>query len=174
MTDTPTSTIPVTDDQNTVTQAAPSDPQVQTPHNISEPANPVGRRQKEVAPMPIMQPPAVSMGSSELSTDSVEQASSSPAEVEPAKELEPEVEKMVEKIRDQKVKGPNETVISAKETPESVPKTVAQPVVVLPLTEKGMKKGKSKSPENSVRWLYEWCVRQIRKMRDFLLVYREE
>ncbi len=158
---------PVAGDQNT-------DPQIPVSSPVPEPANPVGRRQKEAGSVPLSQMIESLTNSGESNTDSVEQASSGPVEVEPAKELEPEVEKMVERIQNKKVKGPDETVISAQQTPDTVPKTVAQPIVVLPLTEEGMKRGKAKNTEFSVRWLYEWCARQIRKMRDFLVVYREE
>lgn len=97
-----------------------------------------------------------------------------PAEVEPAKELEPEVQELQEKISEQKIAGAKETVIKAATMPSTVPNTAAQPVVVLPLTEQGMSDSKNKNTTNSARWLYEWCVRQIRKFTDILVVYRDD
>ena len=184
MTDTPT---PSLTPQDQSTQPVPPNPVAPTspdPTTLPPTANdaaapaspvaPVGRRQKEIGPMLTAPQVESTSGSSEVATQTVEQAGGAPVEVEPAKELEPEIEKMVEKIKDQKVKPPEETVIAADTKPETVPKTVAQPVVVLPLSEQGMKKGRSKNTQHSVRWLYEWCVRQIRKLREFLVVYREE
>lgn len=167
---------PVSDTQ-TPTPATPPDPQspVMPTDDTGTPLQPTGRRQKELTPAPSIPTVETSTGIGENAVETtVEQASTGPVEVEPAKELEPEIEKMVEKIKKNEVKAPQETVISAEQTPDTLPKTVAQPVVVLPLTEKGMKKGRSKNTQFSVRWLYEWCVRQIRKLKDFLVVYRED
>lgn len=82
------------------------------------------------------------------------------------------MEKFVEKVESNAVKPPTETVI-AQEQPSPVPKTVTQPVVVLPMTQKDLSKGQSKSITYSIRWLAEWCFRQIRKFKDVLVVYRE-
>lgn len=95
-------------------------------------------------------------------------------EQEHRKELEPEVQEVQQKIADKKLNAPTETVVSAQTMPALPPNTVAQPVVVLPLSEQDMNAGKSKDSTNSVRWLYEWCVRQIRKFADTLVVYRDE
>lgn len=95
-------------------------------------------------------------------------------EYEQAKELEPEVQEVQQKIADHRLKGPTETVIAAQTMPAITPNTVSQPVVILPLSEKEMNAGKTKDPTNSVRWLYVWCVRQIRKFAETLVVYRDE
>lgn len=101
-------------------------------------------------------------------------ASGGPVEVAPAKELEPEVEATQEKIANQKINTLRETVVAADTMPAVQPVTVSQPVVVLPLSEKGMQDGQKKSTLHSVRWLYEWCVRQIRKFSETLVVYRDK
>jgi hypothetical protein len=97
---------------------------------------------------------------------------SQPAEIEPAPETSPEMDKFIEKVEEQRVRPPAETVV-AQATPQPVPATVTQPVVVLPASQKTLAKGKSKSVAHSVRWLVEWCWRQIRKFKDALVVYRE-
>ncbi len=159
------------------TQQNTSQPPV--PAQTIDPTQPTSRRQKEVIPPTSVDTtlppvPENSLGESENLSQTVESVTTGPVEIEPPKELEPEIEKVVERIQDKKIAGAKETVVAAETMPQSAPKTVAQTVVVLPLTEKGMKQGKHKSPQNSVRWLYEWCVRQIRKLRDFLVVYRED
>jgi len=139
------------------------------------------RRQREsipttpdiLTPETITESPTSLIENSQDNTNSVESTTSTATENEPAKELEPEVEKMVDRIHSQKVQAPEETVIGAESIPDKIPKTVSEPVVVLPLSEAGMKKGKSKNSAYSIRWLYEWCVRQIRKLRKFVVVYRE-
>ncbi len=90
----------------------------------------------------------------------------------PSPEMGPELEKFVEQVERQK-KATEQTVIAAETMPNHVPRTISQPVVVLPLTEKTLKTGQSKSTKFSVRWLSEWCVRQIKKFRSLLVVYRE-
>ncbi len=98
--------------------------------------------------------------------------SSQPAEVEPTPEISPEMDKFVEKVEQQVVKPATETVI-AQTQPAAVPKTISQPVVILPATEKVIQKGLHQSITHSVRWLAEWCLRQIRKFKNVLVVYRE-
>jgi len=152
------------------------------PSTSQQPAEPTSRRQKELAPSatPLSETSpeasAAPAGSAESISDSLEETGSSAhsTEIEPAKEMEPEVEKLVGKIRSHKMKGPKETVIAATEEPKTTPRTVAQPVVVLPLSEKGMKTGRAKGPQFSIRWLFEWSTRQILRLKDFLVVYREE
>lgn len=124
-------------------------------------------------PLNTLRAPASPEGQATVSPENAP-AATGPLEVEPAKELEPEVQELQEKIAQHKLNAPQETVISAQTLPGVTPNTVAQPVVVLPLTEKGMAEGKSKNPANSARWLYEWCVRQIRKFTDLVVVYRDD
>lgn len=109
-----------------------------------------------------------------------ESAPESPVEVAPtapeterSAELGPELEKFVEQTEKQSDKQPPETVIAAQTMPSNVPKTVKQPVVVLPMTQKTLKLGQRKGMNTSIRWLAEWCVRQIKKFSSILVVYRE-
>lgn len=95
------------------------------------------------------------------------------AEVEPTKELGPEIEKTIERIEQHKVSSTQETAVHADQKPTTPPNTVAQPVVVLPMSEQSMKNGKGKNSSFSIRWLYEWSVRQMKKFADILVVYRE-
>lgn len=131
------------------------------------PAQPVGgprRRELGSAPLPETGNPAV-------------EAAPAPEvapvpETEKSVEMGPELEKFVEQTERQK-KIAAETVVAAQTMPTQTPKTVSKPVVVLPLTEKIMQSGQRKSTKFSVRWLSEWCVRQIKKFHSMLVVYRE-
>ncbi len=105
--------------------------------------------------------------------------SAAPVEIAPAPEPErsgelgPELEKFLEQTEQQADKQPIETVIAADTLPTSVPKTLKKPVVILPLSEKELQSGRKKNSNHSVRWLAEWCVRQIKKFQSLLVVYRE-
>lgn len=103
---------------------------------------------------------------------SAEVPSQQAPEVEPSPEVSPEIEKFMEKVEQHAVKPPAETVIAQTEL-APVPKTVSQPVVVLPMSQKNLAKGQGKAVTFSIRWLAEWCLRQMRKFKDVLVVYRE-
>lgn len=104
------------------------------------------------------------------------QSAGATTEAAPAKELEPEVEKFIEQVEQKQVNAPTEVVLADNRTnTDNLPKTTAQPVVVLPLTEESFDKASKQKPNTSIRWLYEWCVRQIRKLGEHLgtlVVYR--
>jgi len=100
--------------------------------------------------------------------------SSRPAEQGPsAAEIEPNIEKLQQQVEKAKIKGPGKVAVRQDNQDQTTPKTVAQPVVILPLSEAKMKQAKRKSPAYSIKWLYVWVKRQIRKLKDILVVYRE-
>lgn len=103
-----------------------------------------------------------------------EQSGNQPAEYEAAQaELEPAIEKLQAEIEQNKMKAPDQIAVRQDTADQAVPKTVAQPVVILPLTEQKMKDGEKKSPTFSVRWLVAWAKRQMKKFKDILVVYRD-
>lgn len=95
-------------------------------------------------------------------------------ESEANKELEPEVEKAIDNMQQGRIKAPSEVVVSANTLPAMPPRTMNQPVVVLPLSEKAMQKGQRKDVTHSVRWLYEYCRRQIQKLQEMIVIYRDQ
>jgi len=100
--------------------------------------------------------------------------SSRPAEQGPtAAEIEPNIEKLQQQVEKAKIKGPGKVAVRQDNQDQTTPKTVAQPVVILPLSEAKMKQAKRKSPAYSIKWLYVWVKRQVRKLKDILVVYRE-
>ncbi len=88
-------------------------------------------------------------------------------------EIPVEVEKYIEQVEDGKTSVPEEIVISDQNHATQTQHFAAEPVVVLPISEATMKKGKRKSPKYSLRWLSEWSKRII-KMFSGKVVYREE
>lgn len=127
----------------------------------------VSRRQKEALSASVVTEAATNTATPELG------ASSQPAEFEAPKELEPEIEKAAERVTQHRVTAPENTVIAADHMPTETPKTVSQPVVILPLSEQEMNSAKRKNQQHSVRWLYQWCVRQIQKLAEVTVLYRE-
>jgi hypothetical protein len=125
-------------------------------------------------PLTTLKPSAIEGGVAPTASPEVGAATGGAVEQAPARELEPEVEATQEKIQQREINAPQETVIAAPTMPVAPPKTVSQPVVVLPLSEQAMQEGRKKSPQYSVRWLYVWCVRQIRKFSETLVVYRDK
>lgn len=142
------------------------------------PAIPLGGRRKEVL--------STSLPSTETSTPTTEvqpaaetsvvpeQSGNQPAEYEAAQaELEPTIEKLQAEIEQNKMKAPEQIAVRQENAEQVVPKTVAQPVVILPLTEQKMQEGEKKSPNFSIRWLVAWAKRQVKKFKDILVVYRD-
>ena len=158
------------------------DPNATQPTTPANTLQPIGSLNKESVPsglpvsteIPLTALKSTSVESAASSTTPETGASAGSVEVSPSKELEPEVESTQEKIASQKITALQETVVAADKLHTVQPQTVSQPVVVLPLTEKGMNEGQKKSTEHSIRWLYEWCVRQIRKFKETLVVYRDK
>lgn len=151
-------------------QPTPQPPAVPTDVSGLSTAGPL--IQTLAGPQPTPQPTAGRRKEVLSTVPSAEVPTGQSAEVEPSPENSPEMDKFVEKVEQHVVKPPTETVIAQAE-PAPVPKTVSQPVVVLPATQKTINQGRGKGTAFSVRWLAEWCLRQIRKFKDILVVYRE-
>jgi hypothetical protein len=99
------------------------------------------------------------------------------ADIEPIKELEPEVEKVAEMMEKQQITPPPQTVVRDQSATTPLPHTISQPVVVLPLSEQKLRQARNRNLQFSIRWLYTWCVRQMKKFRqqlNTLVVYREK
>lgn len=94
-------------------------------------------------------------------------------ETDKAHELEmpPEVEGFLKTVENHHDQVPQEIVIANPQTGESLPRVMAQPVVVLPITAKLEKEGKWKRPTYSVRWLIEWSWK-VMKMFSGKVIYR--
>lgn len=125
----------------------------------------VPRRQKEMV--------GASVATEATAASPETAATAAPAEYEAPKELEPDIEKAAERVTQHKVTAPANTVVAVSEMPTEAPRTVAQPVVILPLSEQEMNKAKRKNTQMSVRWLYQWCVRQIQKLKGIVVLYRD-
>lgn len=134
-----------------------------------------GRQRESISGITQVEQPATTPPETvpEVAPEAPAEIVATPPETERSAELGPELEKFVEQTEKQSDKQPPETVISAPTMPASIPKTVKQPVVVLPMTQKDLQLGQRKSTTNSIRWLAEWCVRQIKKFSSILVVYRE-
>jgi len=104
-----------------------------------------------------------------------EQTADQPTEYESGQvELEPTIEKLQQEIEQNKQKAPKKVAVRQENGDQVVPKTVAQPVVILPLTEEKMDAARKKNPTYSIKWLYTWAKRQIKKFKDILVVYRDK
>jgi hypothetical protein len=146
--------------------------------NTATPATAIGGRRKEVLATPLPSAETLSPTTEALpivETPVVpEQSGNQPAEYESAQaELEPTIEKLQAEIEQNKMKAPEQIAVRQDNAEQVLPKTVAQPVVILPLTEQKMQEGEKKSPNFSVRWLVAWAKRQVKKFKDILVVYRD-
>lgn len=104
-----------------------------------------------------------------------EQTADQPTEYKSGQvELEPTIEKLQQEIEQNKQKAPKKVAVRQENGDQVVPKTVAQPVVILPLTEEKMDAARKKNPTYSIKWLYTWAKRQIKKFKDILVVYRDK
>lgn len=136
-----------------------------TPVPVAPPVS--GPRRRELGAAPLSETPAA-VPETQIPVESAPVA----PEVERSAEMGPELEKFVEKEKNAQ-RSPQETVVAANTMPTDLPKTVTKPVIVLPATEATMQAGGKKPPAFSIRWLAEWCVRQIKKFKNILVVYRE-
>jgi hypothetical protein len=93
-------------------------------------------------------------------------------EVEHAHEMPPEVEGFLKTVEDHHDQVPQEIVISNPQTGQALPRVMAQPVIVLPLTPQMEEEGKKKPANFSVRWLIEWSWK-IMKQFSGKVVYRK-
>lgn len=112
-----------------------------------------------------------------LSTDTTKTemaGSSGPVEVEPIREMEMpvEVESYLQKVDNNPDQLPQEIVIADDGQIIRSKSFSKQPVIVLPMTEEELEKGKKKSPHFSVRWLVEWSEK-IMKMFNGKVIYRQ-
>jgi hypothetical protein len=95
-------------------------------------------------------------------------------EVAPEKpEISPEVSSFLEHVENHQEQLPQEIVIADAQQMVMPPKPIAQPVIVLPMTQEEEKAGEGKSVTWSVRWLVEWS-RKIMKIFSGKVIYREE
>jgi hypothetical protein len=93
-------------------------------------------------------------------------------EVERAHEMPSEVEGFLKTVEDHHDQVPQEIVISNPQTGQALPRVMAQPVIVLPLTPQMEEEGKKKPPNFSVRWLIEWSWK-VMKVFSGKVVYRK-
>lgn len=93
-------------------------------------------------------------------------------EAERTPEISPEVEAYLTKVQDHTNQVPEEIVIADDGKEISTKPYIAQPVIVLPLTEEEEKQGQNKKTTFSIRWLVEWS-RKIMKIFSGKVVYKE-
>lgn len=125
-------------------------------------------------PMPMGKKEAPLLRSTESAgAATAEVAPTARAENEPAREKEMNIERLESQIQEAKVRGPKRVAVAAETMPTQTPQTVAQPVVILPLSEQKMNEAKKKSPQFSVKWLWTWCRRQMKKFAEIIVMYRE-
>jgi hypothetical protein len=94
-------------------------------------------------------------------------------ETEKSHELPPEVESFLQKVEDNIDQVPHEIVLTDQQTGQSLPRVLAQPVVVLPITAKMEEEGKKKNTSHSLRWLVEWSWK-LMKVFTGKVVYRQD
>lgn len=93
-------------------------------------------------------------------------------EVEKNPEIPTEVEGFLQRVEDFSAKPPQEVVIADGTNEQATANYPSRPVIVLPITQEEEKKGKNKSPRNSIRWLVEWS-HKIVKMFAGKVIYRQ-
>lgn len=136
----------------------------QTEEDLSSlnPVHPVSGGAKEVAPIHVtVERPAVDVVPGMQAV-----------ELEKSNELPPEVEGFLKTVEDNQDKIPQEIVISNPQTGQALPRVMAQPVIVLPITPEVEEEGKKKKVTHSVRWLVEWSWK-IMKVFSGKVVYRK-
>lgn len=94
-------------------------------------------------------------------------------ETERSHEMPPEVEGFLKKVEDNVDQIPQEIVISDPQSGQALPRVMATPVVVLPISPQAEEEGKKKSAVYSIRWLIEWSWKMM-KVFSGKVVYREE
>jgi hypothetical protein len=154
-------TLPAVDQpEEVIAQAVPQVIQKQT--DTLNPPNAVGGSAKEA--------PLLSVTVERPAVDAVPGVQD--VEFEKAHELPPEVEGFIKTVEDHQEQIPQEIVISNPQTGQVLPRVMAQPVVVLPITPDIEAQGKNKQPTYSVRWLIEWSWK-IMKIFSGKVVYRK-
>lgn len=94
-------------------------------------------------------------------------------ENERSPEMPPEVEGFLQKVEDNVDQIPQEVVIADLQTGQQVPRVMATPVIVLPITPQTEDEGKKKNAAYSIRWLIEWSWKMM-KVFSGKVVYRDE
>lgn len=94
-------------------------------------------------------------------------------ETERSHELPPEVDGFLKKVEDNIDQIPQEIVIADPQSGQTLPRVMAQPVVVLPISAKIEDEGKKKAPTYSIRWLVEWSWKMMKRFSG-KVVYRDE
>lgn len=94
-------------------------------------------------------------------------------ETEKSHELPPEVEGFLKNVEDNVDQIPQEIVISDPQSGQVLPRVMAQPVVVLPITPQVEDEGKNKPTTYSIRWLIEWSWKMMKSFSG-KVVYRDE
>lgn len=94
-------------------------------------------------------------------------------EQEPNVEIGPEVQGWIEKAKQDNINIPKEVVVADNTAMSPTGVYAAQPVIVLPLTQKKLQQGLHMDIKHSVRWLAVWCVRLMKKFHG-TVVYRQE
>jgi len=176
-----------TDDQALIQQPAP---QAAPVTEVMEPAQPVQPAEEVIAqavPQVVAQatdtlnPPDVISGSAKeapLINITVERPAVDAipglqdVELEKQHELPPEVEGFLQTVEDHQEQIPHEIVIADSQSGQALPRVMAQPVIVLPITPEIEEDGKKKPPNFSVRWLIEWSWK-VMKVFSGKVVYRK-
>ena len=92
-------------------------------------------------------------------------------ETEKSAEVPPELESWMEKVETHQVQPPQQVVVADQTATNLTGNYVAEPVIVLPLTQQKVQQGTKKSVVDSMRWLAEWCIRIMKKFHG-KVVYR--
>jgi hypothetical protein len=87
-------------------------------------------------------------------------------------EIPPEVESYLQKIENHQEQLPQEVVIADQSVVAPNNHYLAQPVVVLPITQAVEKAGQRKGPKFSVRWLVEWSWKMMKVFKG-KIIYRQ-
>lgn len=118
-------------------------------------------------PKPIAEPEPSATGTLESVEQVVPELSSGGSlEFESSSELPPEVESYIEEIQSGDLSAPPQVVKQDPQSGElSIESFPNEPIIVLPISEEVMSTAKKASPKSSLRWLYEYCVRIIKRAR---------
>lgn len=92
----------------------------------------------------------------------------STVEVEPQKELSPEIESFIEEVTDHQNQLPQEIVIADGNVSLSPMQYPAQPVIVIPMTEEKAIEAEKKGPEFSIKWLVKYCEKVIKMFHNVI------
>jgi hypothetical protein len=94
-------------------------------------------------------------------------------ESEPRAEISPEVESFLTQVENHQEQLPQEVVIADQQLGDISVQPMAQPVIVLPITQEMEKEAAHKSSSFSIRWLVEWSHKMM-KIFAGRIVYKPE